>query len=589
MGVLRPGSIRHKLIAGQVIVCIFGLLAACAAFVLYDRMSYARQKQHTLTVLGDSIAGSLAGAVAFADADACKYVLRSLEAEPTALSGVVNIAIDGQNKRLALWQRNSIALPAEPGDLDIGESYKGFLRIAHPIRNQDGQTLGTLVTTFSTDDVDSRTWRFLGIALVVLLLTGITVVLVSMPASRLIADPFTAESEKIHAQLRGLHAILPGALVVVSLDGRIIDANHAAETLLGFAPGELIGCHANAVSAEIAALVDRMRENPGIAAPVAAKEQLWKSKVGTNIPVLVSTAVTPTAAASHDVAIFLGTDLRERHQAELELRHAQKLESVGQLAAGIAHEINTPMQFIGDNISFLKDAFGGVQTLVEAYAAYRQTVPNDASRDASAALEQAELTADWAYLREQVPTSLRQAIDGVRRVTSIVSAMKAFSHAQPGKGPVDLASILETTLTVARNEYKYVADVNTTFDALPKVHGNSGDLHQLFLNLVINAAHAVGERVKGTQERGVIAIRTSASQDMAVVAVSDNGCGIPEDIRHRIFEPFFTTKEVGKGTGQGLCLARSIVAGHGGSISFESAAGKGTTFLVRLPIAGGST
>lgn len=279
--------------------------------------------------------------------------------------------------------------------------------------------------------------------------------------------------------------------------------------------------------------------------------------------------------------------LQERKLLEIELRHAQKLEAVGSLAAGIAHELNTPIQFVGDNTRFLQESFGAMQRLIAKYRElYAAVVSGEVSQEMIESVKQTEEAEEADYLREEVPAAFTQTLDGVNRVATIVRAMKEFAHpAQAEKSAADLKKALSNTLIVARNEIKYVADVATDLGEIPSVLCNLGDINQVFLNLLVNAAHAIADAVKETGGRGLITVRTRQEDDRVVISFSDTGCGIPPHIRNRIFEPFFTTKEVGRGTGQGLAIARSIVVDkHGGNLTFESEVGKGTTFFIRLPI-----
>jgi PAS domain S-box-containing protein len=291
----------------------------------------------------------------------------------------------------------------------------------------------------------------------------------------------------------------------------------------------------------------------------------------------------------HGGAVLLGEDVTERSVMQHELQRAQKLESVGALAAGIAHEINTPIQFVGDNTRFLSDSFEHLQHVLDTYRELKHAVETQgAAAEAVERVGHAEQEADIAYLKDEIPKAIEQTLEGIERVATIVRAMKDFSH--PDKGEKVLADInqaLESTLTVARNELKYVADVVTDFDRnLPPMPCYLGDLNQVFLNLLINAAHAIGDVVgDGRAGRGTITVTTRREADEAVIRIADTGTGIPEAIRDRIFDPFFTTKTVGKGTGQGLAIAHSAVAEkHGGTLTFETEVGKGTTFIVRLPI-----
>jgi PAS domain S-box-containing protein len=281
-------------------------------------------------------------------------------------------------------------------------------------------------------------------------------------------------------------------------------------------------------------------------------------------------------------------DITERKQLREQLLQAQKLESVGQLAAGIAHEINTPIQYIGDNVRFLQDTFAELVDLNAGYAHLLNT-----ARTAELTPEVLEEVSgvvgkvDVDYLFEEIPKAIDQTLEGISRVSTLVGAMKEFSH--PGTGekiPLDLNHAIESTLQVARNEWKYVADLTVDLDpALPLVYCFPGEFNQVILNMVINAAHAIGDvAARGGPEKGLITIRTRGLPGWVEVRIEDTGDGIPENVRPRIFDPFFTTKEIGKGTGQGLAIARSVVVDkHQGTIDFETENGRGTSFIVRLP------
>jgi PAS domain S-box-containing protein len=286
--------------------------------------------------------------------------------------------------------------------------------------------------------------------------------------------------------------------------------------------------------------------------------------------------------------VIMGEDVTDRLVLEEELVQAQKLESIGHLAAGIAHEINTPTQFVGDNVRFLSDSFSDIGRLIEQYqrllAAARAGVCPQALIEAC---ETANHGADLEYLLAEIPKALEQSAEGIDRVATIVRAMKEFSH--PGsmeKAAVNLNKAIESTVTVARNEWKYVADLHTDLDPfLPLVPCLVGELNQVVLNMIINATHSIADALKDTGGKGRISICTSRVRDFVEVRIADTGMGIPESIRQKIFDPFFTTKEVGRGTGQGLAIARSVVVGkHGGTIAVDSEVGKGTTFLIRLPL-----
>jgi signal transduction histidine kinase len=284
--------------------------------------------------------------------------------------------------------------------------------------------------------------------------------------------------------------------------------------------------------------------------------------------------------------VDLRTQIQERERIEGELRLAQRLEAVGQLAAGVAHEINTPIQYIGDSVQFVRECVDAYREVLELHRALGRATDAGERRALEERIETREQELDIGYLDQEAPRAIRRTLDGTEQVARIVRALKAFSHptGPEDRSPADLNAAIENTLIVSRNEYKFVADATTNFAALPPVMCNVGDLGQVFLNLIVNAAHAIESVVGHSGERGTITISTSVEPDGVVLAFADTGCGIPPEIQDRIFDPFFTTKDVGRGTGQGLAIARTIVCErHGGSITFASAAGKGTTFYVRLP------
>jgi len=288
-------------------------------------------------------------------------------------------------------------------------------------------------------------------------------------------------------------------------------------------------------------------------------------------------------------ALQLLEDVTEALVAERELRQAQKLEAVGQLAAGIAHEINTPVQYIGDNLRFLGDACQDVFDLQRQYETLLGKVKEQGAMPALIGeIEAAAQAADLPFLAEEIPKTLQQSLDGVSRVGKIVQAMREFSH--PGtseKSYVDINRALESTLTISRNEWKYVAEATTDLAPdLPPVLCLPGEMNQVFLNIIVNAAHAIGDVTEeGRKGKGTIGLATRALDDKVEIRISDSGGGVPEAVRHRIFDPFFTTKKVGKGTGQGLAIARSVVVDkHQGAIRFETETGRGTTFIIQLPI-----
>jgi len=277
----------------------------------------------------------------------------------------------------------------------------------------------------------------------------------------------------------------------------------------------------------------------------------------------------------------------EHERIENELRLAQKLESVGRLAAGIAHEINTPIQFVSDNIGFLREALPGLIDTIGKYRAVATTACAHGDFEAAvAAARAAEAEADIDYVLAKGPGALDDALHGLGRVAAIVRSMKEFAHPDRNeKTLVDLNRAVENTLMVAASECKYVADVRTELAPLPLVYCNAGEINQAVLNLVVNAAHAIRDLVGQTGAKGTITVCTRHDGSEVEIAIRDTGTGIPRAIRDKIYDPFFTTKEVGRGTGQGLAITRSVVVDkHGGSLRFHTQTGAGTTFFLRIPI-----
>jgi len=301
-----------------------------------------------------------------------------------------------------------------------------------------------------------------------------------------------------------------------------------------------------------------------------------------------SATITPITNPKGEITHYLALkeDITEKRAMESQLRHAQKMEGIGQLAAGIAHEINTPTQFVMDNLTFLKDSWKSAYELVQRYRGAIHDASGQLPPAVASDLQQAEKSCDLEFIIEEVPKAIEQSLDGARRVAKIVRAMKEFSHPDSAeKTATNLNRAIESTITVARNEWKYVSELVQEFDdQLPAVVCYPGDINQVVLNLVVNAAHAIKEKVKDG-EKGQITVRTESLGESIEISVSDTGSGIPESIRNRVFDPFFTTKEVGKGTGQGLALAYTVVVRkHGGKIWFETEVGKGTTFYITLPV-----
>jgi PAS domain S-box-containing protein len=285
----------------------------------------------------------------------------------------------------------------------------------------------------------------------------------------------------------------------------------------------------------------------------------------------------------------LYSEMQERERMAMELRLAQKLESVGRLAAGIAHEINTPIQYVGDGVAFLQSAHSDLEQLLAAYQkAFQRLGAHEPPTAVIESVARAQAAADLDFLHVEVPKAFERTLEGVERVATIVRAMKEFAHPDANEhNYADLNHAIETTLLVAHNEYKYIATVETKLGPMPEVICNVGELNQVFLNLIVNAAHAIQECGKDPATGRITITTAAASRDTVVISIADNGCGIPEENLDKIFDPFFTTKPVGRGTGQGLAIARSIISEkHGGSLDVQSTVGVGTRFILKLPVAG---
>jgi PAS domain S-box-containing protein len=319
-----------------------------------------------------------------------------------------------------------------------------------------------------------------------------------------------------------------------------------------------------------------------------------KRKNGSTLDVSLSVSIVRDADGNIRYSSSTFRDVTVQRRLEAQLRQAQKLESIGQLAAGIAHEINTPAQFVLDNTTFLKEAFVDVLKLE---AICRRALDSAAADELSPArvdeLVAALAAADFAFLRSEIPACLDQTLNGISRIATIVRAMKTFSHpGQDEKMPADVNQAIANCVTLSANEWKYVATVQTNLDeTLPLIRCFRNELEQVIVNLIVNAAHAIDDRLgaksggRDPDEKGLIAISTRQLDSAIEIRVRDTGTGIPAHVRDRIFDPFFTTKEVGKGTGQGLSLAHSVVVRkHGGRLDVETQIGVGTTFVIRLPI-----
>lgn len=386
-----------------------------------------------------------------------------------------------------------------------------------------------------------------------------------------------------------LNSILDGidaAIIVIDpLKNYIVDINKRAEAILHMSSEEVLeikGTHflSSKYFKKSKSLVPRSDDSQNF------EELLLKGPSGTLTPIIRNMVTTSWRGRKHYVVIIF--DITDRKNLERQLNHAQKMESIGSLAAGIAHEINTPMQYIGDNLGFIKDSMEAYTQLLQAFEELSKECQElSSNKEALENIESLKEDLDIDFLLEEAPLALDQALDGVARVTKIVKAMKKFSH--PGEEDMaqfDINDIIQNTTIVAKNEWKYFCDLEEDLEEnLPLVYCNGNDISQVILNMVVNASHAIEDIVKESNEKGKITIRTKSFEKYIHIYIADTGSGIDPENYENIFNPFFTTKEVGKGTGQGLSMAYSIITEkHKGALTFTSEKGKGTEFTIELPL-----
>ncbi len=401
-----------------------------------------------------------------------------------------------------------------------------------------------------------------------------------------------AELTSAQARIQRIITIMPSMLIGTDESQRIVLWNARAEMQFGIPAAQAMGrpladC---GITWDFSTLSARLGSIAN--APIHLPDVAFVRPDGRPALLALSACLLPSDRSAAGMLIA-ATDITDHKAMEAQLMQAQKLESIGQLAAGVAHEINTPVQFIGDNLCFLRDTFRNLIPLLSTTRSLLEALGAQSPQAAPVAeiahqLQQASQDADTEFLITEVPKAIIQAIEGVERVATIVKSLKEFAHPDGREfAPVDLQRTIESTLNVARSEYKYVADVATDFAAdLPQVQCIQGEFNQVVLNLIINAADAIGDAVAARGGRGTITVSTRRDGDTAEIRIGDTGTGIPERVRPHIFDPFFTTKAVGKGTGQGLTIAHAIIVQkHHGTMTFETALGQGTTFIIRIPIA----
>jgi len=415
----------------------------------------------------------------------------------------------------------------------------------------------------------------------------VTTILCALIDKRLQAAELLAKESAIRENDIVEH--LPDGLLVIDSKGKIVSANTAAQNMFNLSSDAIKELMIEQLIPAItySKLVD----------DVVLFEHLFSGqtiliegikKNGTSFPIEAHFSKMTLVIDFKIMFSCVMRDITERVSLEKQLNQANKLESIGQLAAGIAHEINTPTQYVTDNTTFLANAFTTCVDIVQLCQVISNKSVETINQEDLRKIQILLADSDIEFILEEIPTAITQSLEGLHRISTIVKAMKSFSH--PSKGEMQLTNIseaIETTITVARNEWRYIAELVTQFDEeLPQIMCIRDELNQVFLNIIVNATHAIEDKTKKSgQQDGKITILASKQNDHVIIKISDNGIGMTTEVKERIFDPFYTTKSVGKGTGQGLSMAYAvIVERHKGEIEAQSTVGEGTTFIISLPI-----
>lgn len=386
--------------------------------------------------------------------------------------------------------------------------------------------------------------------------------------------------------LQSIHKAMPCGLIVVDSESRIESVNDSLLSLLEYTSDELVGAPLDFIFSDKENAKKILNSNESI-----REERKCKTKTGTDIPVLFSIgnlSYSPNNEEKIHGVVCIMIDIRDRKKLESELQQAQKMESIGRLATGIAHEINTPIQYIGDNMIFLKETFQKILNHLQMTREVLAQLPTDIQKSHSIlSLQENEKKIDLPFLVLETPHAVEETIIGTKKVATIVQSMKEFSHPGVDKAAVDLNKALKSTVTISHNIWKNVAEVVFDLDAsMPQIVCLPGEINQVLLNLIINATHAIEDKVSTLSgDKGIIKISTSYDDTWAIILISDTGIGIQDSIKGKIFDPFFSTKETGRGAGQGLYIAhKAVVENHKGRIEFDTVPGKGTIFKIYLPL-----
>ena len=550
-------SILTKLIGMTAIVVAIIVGGLTVYFPSREIKDLAQEQFARASIYGTLLATQVRSAVAFVDRETAREVLSSLAADPDVVS--IELFTDAGDDLFhtgtpGSWVAHRRAGTTVKQVFPIGDR----VVVVAPVESLEGPR-GTLVIELSSTRMQSFRSS--------LMLSALAIGCVAL-AFGACAAYFIARS-----LVRRLRAIIDVATTA---------AHDGEPYLVEVEANDEIGALGDAFNHMLVRLsADRAQLHQTVVELTAAEDQLAKANRD------LERRVGARTLAISEMNRQLQHEMRQRSTIEVELRQAQKLESVGRLASGIAHEINTPVQFVSDSCAFLEAATADVLKVVAGHREILEGLERGTVDARAALLGTRGLDAehDVEYLAEQIPLAIQRALLGLHRVSAIVRAMKEFAFPdRRDQAPFDLNRAITSTLTVARNEYKYVAEVETDLGELPLVVCHIGELNQVFLNIVVNAAHAIEAR---RPEVGKILIRTAVVGDAVQITIEDNGCGIPDAVIDKIFDPFFTTKEIGKGTGQGLAIARAVVVDkHRGKLEVTSQIGQGTTFTIMLPIHG---
>ncbi len=553
MGTFTHLTIHQKLIGVIAILMMLIVGVLTAYFPSRQIAALTQGLANRAETYGALLSHQLAPAVAFGDRATAREVLTSLAADPDVAGGVLCLA---NGRALHAVGKITTACPTAEQATSGVTATPELVVVVTKVVSPEGPR-GTLVIELST----SRLREGQRSVTMTAVFVGCLALAAGVLAAWLIARSIARRLRRI--------ADVASAVTAGALDQQPI-ADQSLDEIGTLARGF------NAMLSQLRDLIANVQQ-------MAKREQEILAQANRTLELRVAERTGELSTANDQ----LKREMEERSKIEVELRHAQKLESVGRLAAGVAHEINTPVQFVSDSLHFVRDAMkdltGVIETLQVVNSAVLEGAPSQGAAEKAAEMIR---SADLPYLFENVPPALDRAMEGLDRVAVIVRSMKEFAHPdQKEMTEVDLNRAIESTLTIARSEYKFVADLETDFGDVPRAFCHAGDVNQAVLNIVVNASHAIADVVNGTGTKGRLMVRTRHADGHVAISISDTGGGIPEGVRDRIFDPFFTTKEVGRGTGQGLAISRAVIVDkHHGTLTFETVMGQGTTFVIRLPI-----